>query len=81
MNIHFSSPTRPALIENDEAASSTAVSQMVRDQSSRSDERVAPFVGKKRSRKDDAISECRGRSKIARSTLTLIQRSSTTRSL
>jgi hypothetical protein len=53
----------------------------VRDQSSRSDERVAPFVGKKRSRKDDAISECRGRSKIARSTLTLIQRNSTTRSL
>jgi hypothetical protein len=82
MNIHFSSTTRPALIENDEAASSTALSQKVRDQSSWHEERLGPLVSKKRSRQDDAISECRGKSKIARLSLILIQRSSsTTRSL
>jgi hypothetical protein len=82
MNRHFSSTTRHALIDKDQDDIPTVVSQKVRDRSSRSEERVAPLVGKKRSRQDDAISECRGKSKIARLSLILIQRSSsTTRSL
>jgi hypothetical protein len=87
MNLHFSSTTCPApcpaIIEMDEACSPTVVSQKVRDQFSRSEERVAPLgVGtKKRSRQDDASSECDGRSKIARSNLTLLQRSNTKKSL
>jgi hypothetical protein len=81
MNRHFSSTTRHALIDKDQDDIPTVVSQKVRDRSSRSEERVAPLVGKKRSRQDDAISECRGRSKIARLSLIQIQQSSTTRSL
>jgi hypothetical protein len=86
MNLHFSSTTGtsaayPAMIDNDEAASSTVVSQKVWDQASWHEERVAPLFGKKRSRQDDAISECYGRSKISRTSLTLLQRSNTTKSL
>jgi hypothetical protein len=86
MNLHFSSTTGisatcSAISEKDDAGSPTVASQKMRDQFSWSEERVAPLVGKKRSRQDDASSECDGRSKIARSSLTLLQRSNTTKSL
>jgi hypothetical protein len=81
MNICFSSTTGPALLAKEEDIRRTAVSLKARDSSSGNEERVAPLAGTKRPRQDDSISECRGTSKIARSSLILIQRSNTIKAL
>jgi hypothetical protein len=76
MNINFSSATGPALLVEEEAVYPTNLSQNVRDP-----ERVSPLPGNKRPRQDDSIPECRGRSKIARSSVILTQRSNTMKAL
>jgi hypothetical protein len=81
MNIRLSSTTGPALVVNEQTVSPAAVSQKMRDPPPRNEERAAPLAGTKRPRQDDVISECRGRSKVARLSSILIQRSNTTEAL
>lgn len=81
MNLHFSSTT-----DTTRAVTPTIVTHKMRDPSSRSPELHAPLAapllaGTKRSRQDDMISEFSGGSKLARSSLILIQRSNTTKAL
>jgi hypothetical protein len=81
MNISFPSTTDPAPLIKEESVYPIIVSQNVRDASSRNEELLAPLAGNKRPRQDDSIPECRGRSKIARSSLILTQRSNTMKAL